>query len=68
VEGVVVIAHGASDRRAIANAVARAADGARASCTGEIGEAAARAAGLLDGERDEAEVSTGTRRRKAPEA
>jgi glycerol-3-phosphate acyltransferase PlsX len=68
VEGVVVIAHGASDRRAIANAVSRAADGARASCTGEIGEEAARAAELLDGERDEAEVSTGTRRRKAPEA
>ncbi|MBS1110556.1 MAG: fatty acid/phospholipid synthesis protein PlsX, partial [Anaeromyxobacteraceae bacterium] len=33
VDGVAVIAHGASDRRAVANAVARAADGARASCT-----------------------------------
>jgi glycerol-3-phosphate acyltransferase PlsX len=68
VEGVVVIAHGASDRRAIANAVARAADGARAACTEEIGEAAAVGAGLLESERDEAEVVTGTRRRRAPEA
>jgi phosphate acyltransferase len=68
-EGVVVIAHGASDRRAIANAVARAADGARAGCTEEIGEAAALAAGLLEVEQDEAEVgTTGTRRRRAPEA
>jgi len=67
-EGVVVIAHGASDRRAISNAIALAASGARASCTEEIGEAAALAAGLLEGERDAAEVSTGTRRRRAPEA
>jgi glycerol-3-phosphate acyltransferase PlsX len=68
VEGVVVIAHGASDRRAIANAVARAAGGARAGCTKEIGEAAALAPGLLEGGRDEAEAVSGTRRRKAPEA
>src|SRR5512137_2737501 len=68
VDGVVVIAHGASDRRAVANAVAMAAGGARASCTDEIGEVAALAAGLLEGERDAAEVSTGNRRRRAPEA
>jgi phosphate acyltransferase len=68
VDGVVVIAHGASDRRAVANAVARAADGARASCTEEIGEAAAQAAGLLvPGEGEE--ESTGSKgRRRAPEA
>jgi glycerol-3-phosphate acyltransferase PlsX len=68
VGGVVVIAHGASDRRAVANAVARAADGARASCTGEIGAAAGLAAALLEGERGEPDGSMGTRRRKAPEA
>jgi glycerol-3-phosphate acyltransferase PlsX len=66
--GVVVIAHGASDRRAVSNAVARAADGARASCTEEIGEAASNATALLEGSRDDAEVGTGTRRRKTPEA
>ena len=68
VGGVVVIAHGASDRRAVANAVARAADGARAACTEEIGEAAALAAGLLDPERNEAESTVAKGRRKAPEA
>jgi len=68
VKGVVVIAHGASDRRAISNAVALAASGARASCTGEIGEAASLAAGLLESERDAAEAITATRRRRAPEA
>jgi len=68
VDGVVVITHGASDRLAIANAVALAADVARAGCTGEIGEVAALAAGLLEGEEDASEVSTGTRRGRAPEA
>jgi glycerol-3-phosphate acyltransferase PlsX len=68
VGGVAVIAHGASDRRAVANAVARAADGARAGCTDEIGEAAALASGLLDPDRDEAESTVGKGRRKAPEA
>jgi len=68
VDGVAVIAHGASDRRAVANAVARAADGARASCTGEIGEAAAQASVLLDMERDEEESTVGKGRRKASEA
>jgi glycerol-3-phosphate acyltransferase PlsX len=68
VEGVVVTAHGASDRLAIASAVTLAAEVARASCTREIGEVAALAAGLLEGEQDAAEVSTGTRRRGAPEA
>jgi len=68
VNGVAVIAHGASDRRAVANAVARAADGARASCTGEIGEAAAQAAGLLELSVED-EESTGSKgRRKASEA
>jgi len=68
VGGVAVIAHGASDRRAVANAVARAADGARAACTEEIGEAAAMAAGLLDPDRNEAESTVGKGRRKASEA
>jgi glycerol-3-phosphate acyltransferase PlsX len=68
VDGVAVIAHGASDRRAVANAVARAADGARASCTGEIGEAAAQASVLLDMERDEEESTAGKGRRKTSEA
>jgi len=52
----------------VANAVARAADGARASCTGEIGEAAAQASVLLDMERDEEESTVGKGRRKASEA
>ena len=68
VKGVAVIAHGASDRRAVANAVARAADGARASCTDEIGEAAALAAGLLEQDRDDAESIASKGRRRAPEA
>src|SRR5512137_2202737 len=68
VEGVAVIAHGASDRLAVANAVARAADGARAGCTGEIGEAAAEAAALLEAAREEVDGNVGPRRRKASEA
>ncbi len=68
VGGVAVIAHGASDRRAVANAVARAADGARAGCTDEIGEAAALAAGLLDPDQGEGESTVGKGRRKASEA
>jgi glycerol-3-phosphate acyltransferase PlsX len=68
VDGVAVIAHGASDRRAVANAVARAADGARASCTDEIGEAAALAAALVDPSRAVEETGGANRRRKAPEA
>jgi hypothetical protein len=52
----------------VANAVARAADGARAACTEEIGEAAALAAGLLDPERNEAESTVGKGRRRASEA
>jgi phosphate acyltransferase len=68
VGGVAVIAHGASDRRAVANAVARAADGARAACTAEIGEAASRAADLLEPEREEEDGSGSTRRRRASEA
>jgi glycerol-3-phosphate acyltransferase PlsX len=68
VDGVVVIAHGASDRRAVANAVARAADGARASCIEETGEAAGLAAALLDPSRDEGESTGAPRRRRAPEA
>jgi phosphate acyltransferase len=68
VDGVALIAHGASDRRAVANAVARAADGARAGCTREIGEAAAEADALLEAARDEVEANVGPRRRRAPEA
>ncbi|MGA8891484.1 MAG: phosphate acyltransferase PlsX [Anaeromyxobacteraceae bacterium] len=68
VDGVAVIAHGASDRRAVANAVARAADGARASCTDEIGEAAALAAALVDPSRQVEDSGGANRRRKAPEA
>lgn len=68
VGGVAVIAHGASDRRAVSNAVARAADGARASCTEEIGEAAALAAGLLDPARAEEESTGNKGRRRASEA
>jgi hypothetical protein len=68
VDGVAVIAHGASDRRAVANAVARAADGARASCTEEIGEAAALAAALLDPGQGEGESTGSKGRRRAPEA
>jgi hypothetical protein len=52
----------------VANAVARAADGARASCTNEIGEAAARAAALVDPSRQAEEAGGANRRRKAPEA
>jgi phosphate acyltransferase len=66
--GVVVIAHGASDRRAVANAVARAVDGARAGCTEEIGEAAALAARLLEQERDEVESTASKGRRRALDA
>jgi glycerol-3-phosphate acyltransferase PlsX len=68
VDGVAVIAHGASDRRAVANAVARAADGARASCTDEIGDAAALAAALVDPSRQAEDSGGVNRRRKAPEA
>jgi glycerol-3-phosphate acyltransferase PlsX len=68
VDGVAVIAHGASDRRAVANAVARAADGARASCTDEIGEAAALAAALVDPSRSAEDAGGVNRRRKTPEA
>jgi glycerol-3-phosphate acyltransferase PlsX len=68
VKGVAVIAHGASDRRAVANAVARAADGARASCTDEIGEAAALAAALVDPSLRAEDTGGTNRRRKAPEA
>src|SRR5512136_283123 len=67
VGGVAVIAHGASDRRAVANAVARAADGARGGCTGEIGEAAAEAAALLEAARDEVDPNVAPRRRRASE-
>jgi glycerol-3-phosphate acyltransferase PlsX len=64
VNGVAVISHGASDARAIANAIERACDAVRAHCTAEIAEAASRAAELLA-------ASSGTRsihgrRRKAP--
>ena len=68
VDGVAVIAHGASDRRAVANALARPADGARASCTDEIGEAAAFAAALVDPSRQAEDSGGANRRRKAPEA
>ena len=63
VGGVALIAHGASDRRAVANAVARAADGARASCTVEIGEAAAQAEALLEEARDDVDGMVARRRR-----
>ncbi|HET6921903.1 MAG TPA: phosphate acyltransferase PlsX [Anaeromyxobacteraceae bacterium] len=49
VAGVGVVSHGASDALAIENAVARACDAARAACTGEMAEAAARAPELLAG-------------------
>jgi fatty acid/phospholipid biosynthesis enzyme len=44
-----VVSHGASDALAIENAVARARDAARAACTEEMAEAAARAPELLAG-------------------
>jgi hypothetical protein len=44
-----VVRHGASDALAIENAVARARDAARAGCTEEMAEAAARASELLMG-------------------
>src|SRR5512136_2294470 len=49
VQGVAVIAHGASDARAVGNAIERASDAARADCTREIAAAAATAASLLSG-------------------
>ena len=49
VAGVGVVSHGASDALAIENAVARARDAARAACTEEMAEAAARAPELLAG-------------------
>jgi fatty acid/phospholipid biosynthesis enzyme len=55
-----VVSHGASDALAIENAVARARDAARAACTEEMAEAAARAPELLAG--------PPARRRRAHEA
>jgi glycerol-3-phosphate acyltransferase PlsX len=68
VEGVVVTAHGASDRLAVASAVALAAEVARASCTREIGEVAALAAGLLEGEQEAADGNPGATGSRAPGA
>jgi glycerol-3-phosphate acyltransferase PlsX len=67
VQGVAVIAHGASDARAVGNAIERASDAARADCTREIGAAAATAAALLAG-RDSGEGRTTQRRRRSAEA
>ena len=67
VEGVASSPTARSDGAAIENAVARAADGARASCTDEIGEVAALAAGLLERERDAAEGNA-SQAPQAPEA
>ena len=64
VEGVAVIGHGASDARAVGNAIERASEAARADCVREIGEAAACAAELLDG--DEIPRTTHGRRRGTP--
>jgi glycerol-3-phosphate acyltransferase PlsX len=65
VNGVVVIAHGASDARAIGNAIERARDAARADCTGLVAAAAALAPELLEAAEREAKGSP-TRRRRAP--
>ena len=45
--GVAVVSHGASDALAVENAIERARDAARADCTEEMAEAAARAVPLL---------------------
>jgi len=65
VNGVVVIAHGASDARAIGNAIERARDAARADCTGHIAAAAALAADLLEAA-DREPKATPPRRRRTP--
>src|SRR5512137_2554363 len=67
VQGVAVIAHGASDARVVVNAIERASDAARADCTREIAEAASLAAALLAG-RDSGEGRTTQRRRRSAEA
>lgn len=65
VNGVVLIGHGASDARAIGNAIERARDAARADCTEAIAAAATLAADLLEaGERDP--KSNLPRRRRSP--
>jgi len=64
VEGVAVISHGASDARAVGNAIERACDAARADCTEEIAGAAARAAELLQG--SGFNRTTSGRRRRTP--
>lgn len=64
VNGVAVISHGASDARAIGNAIERACDAARADCTSEIAEAAGRAAEFLGGATDGR--TTHGRRRRLP--
>jgi glycerol-3-phosphate acyltransferase PlsX len=65
VNGVVVIAHGASDARAVGNAIERARDAARADCTGQVAEAAATAAEWLAAAERESK-GTSPRRRRAP--
>ncbi len=65
VNGVAVISHGASDARAVGNAIERARDAAAAACTEQIGQAAALAGELLAGG-DREGRSPQARRRKAP--
>lgn len=67
VQGVAVIAHGASDPRAVSNAIDRAADAARADCIDEMAEAAGEAAALISG-RETGEGRTAPRRRRPAEA
>jgi len=67
VNGVAVISHGASDARAVGNAIGRARDAARAHCTGEMGEAARQAADLL-ANAGETRTTQGRRRRAPLEA
>ncbi|HVP66358.1 MAG TPA: phosphate acyltransferase PlsX [Anaeromyxobacteraceae bacterium] len=67
VNGVAVISHGASDARAVGNAIGRAREAARAHCTREMGEAAGLAAELLS-IGGETRSSQGRRRRAPLEA
>ena len=66
VNGVAVIAHGASDARAVSNAIERACEAARARCADEMAEAAGRSAELLAAA--ETQNTHGGRRRAPLEA
>jgi len=66
VDGVGVISHGSSDALAIENAIRRARDAARAHATGEMAEAAGRAAALLHAG-DEGDLTQDARRKASQE-